>query len=66
MLPILGRGEGGGGEVLPIMAYAGSLRPKWGTIFRLQVYERVGISLFDVYKRVGKCVISVCKKAQKG
>ena len=27
------------------------------TFFRLQVYERVGISPVEVYKRVGKCVI---------
>ena len=33
--------------------------------FRLQVYERVGISLAEEYDRVGKSVISVCKKAQK-
>ena len=29
------------------------------TIFRLQVYERVGISLLEVYETVGKAVISV-------
>ena len=34
-----------------------------GTIFRLQFYERVGISLVEVYERVGKCVISVFKMA---
>ena len=47
-------------------------------VFRLQVYERVRISLaevygrdftrgrgVEVYERVGKSVISVCKKAQK-
>ena len=34
--------------------------------FRLQVHERVEISLVEVYKRVGKTVISVCQKAQKG
>ena len=36
-----------------------------GTFFRLQVYKRVEISLAEVYERVGKCVISVSKKAQK-
>ena len=40
--------------------------PKRGTFFRLQVYERVGISLVEVYKRVGKSVIWVCERAQKG
>ena len=34
--------------------------------FRLQVHERVEISLVEDYKRVGKTVISVCQKAQKG
>ena len=33
--------------------------------FKLQVYKRLAISLAEVYDRVGKCVISVCKKAQK-
>ena len=36
-----------------------------GTFFRLQVYKRVEISLAEVYETVGKCVISVSKKAQK-
>ena len=40
-----------------------------GTFFRLQVasgiYKRVEISLAEVYERVGKCVISVSKQAQK-
>ena len=29
----------------------GGVPPKRGTFFRLQVYERVGISLVQVYKR---------------
>ena len=32
-----------------------------GTLFRLQVYKRVGISLIEVYERGGKSVISVLK-----
>ena len=38
-----------------------------GTFLRLQVYTRVEISLADheVFETVGKCVISVSKKAQK-
>ena len=36
-----------------------------GTPHRLQVYKRVEISLAEVYERVGKCVSSVSKKAQK-
>ena len=33
---------------------------------RLQVHERVEISVFEVHERIGKSVISVYKKAQKG
>ena len=33
-----------------------------GTFFRLQLYERIGISLVGVYERVGRSVILVCKK----
>jgi len=36
--------------------------PKRGTFFRLQVYERIGISLVEVYKRVVKSFFWVCKK----
>ena len=32
--------------------------------FRYTVYERVGISLVEVYGGMGKSVILVCKKAQ--
>ena len=37
-----------------------------GTFFRLQVYEMAGILLVEVYERVGKSVIWVCKRAQNG
>ena len=30
------------------------------------MYERVGISLVEVYKRVGKSVIWACERTQKG
>ena len=46
------------------MAYTGRLRPKG--FFSLQVNERVGISLVEVFEWVMKYVISVGKKAQKG
>ena len=55
--------------VLPGPPYDGLCEeapPERGTFSRLQVHERVGISLVDVYKRVGKSVIWVCKRAQKG
>ena len=40
--------------------------PKWGTFLRpqvLTVYERVGISLIEVYERGS--VISVCKRPKR-
>ena len=40
--------------------------PKRGAFFRIQVYERVGISPVEVHEMVGKSVISICKKAEKG
>ena len=46
-------GGGGGVGVLPYLQ------------FRLQVYESVGISLVEVYKKIGKSVIWVCETAQK-
>ena len=42
----------------------GEVPPERGIFFRLQVYDRVGISLVEVYKRVGK--FWVCERAQKG
>ena len=35
------------------------------TVFRLQVYERVEISQVEVYEKVGKTVIAVCKRPKK-
>ena len=49
-----------GGEVLPIMAFTGRLRPK-GVPFRLQVYKRGGISQAEVCKRIEKSAIQVFK-----
>ena len=47
------------------MAYVyGETPPEMG-YFVMQVYDGVGILLNEVYERVGKSVISVCKKAQK-
>ena len=48
------------------MTRTGRLRQESGLLFQaLGPYERVGISLIEVYEMVGKCVISVLKKAQK-
>ena len=52
------------GGILPMMAYTGRLRPERGTFSRLQVYERVGILLVEVYEMVGKFVIWVSERAQ--
>ena len=47
-------GPGGG---TPYYGLYGEAPPERGTLFRLQVYERVRISQVEVYKRVGKSVI---------
>ena len=48
------------------MTCTGRLRQERGLLFQaLGPYERVGISLIEVYEMVGKCVISVLQKAQK-
>ena len=44
--------------------YGGRLRPNAAS--GIQVCGRVGISVVEVYKSVGKSVIWVCKRAQKG
>ena len=41
----------------PYNGLYGEAPPERGTVFRLQVYKRVGISQVEVYKRVGKSVI---------
>ena len=44
----------------------GEVPPERGTFFRLQVYKRViRDSLLEVYERVGKSVISLCKKRKR-
>ena len=48
-------GGGGGGYTLQCPLVGGTARK--GILFSLQVYERVGILLVEVYKRVGKSVI---------
>ena len=47
------------GEGTPYNGPYGEAPPESGTFFRLQVYERVGISLVEVYNKVGKSVIWV-------
>ena len=53
-----GRGWGGGGEEVarkgtPYNGLYGESPPEMGTCYQLQVTERVGISLVEVYERVG-------------
>ena len=60
------RGEGGQGDGgTSYDALYGETLPERGTFFRLQVYERVRSLLVDVYKRVGKSVIWICKRANR-
>ena len=59
---------GGGGGLLHTMPYRdlyGEAPPERGIFFRLQVYERVGISLVEVYIRIGKSVVWVCERAKR-
>ena len=44
----------------------GGVGTPYNGLYGLLVYERVGILLVEVYKRVGKSVIRVCEKAPKG
>ena len=55
---------GAGGN--PYNGLYGEASPERDTFLRLQVYDKVGISPVEVSERVGKSVISVCTKAQKG
>ena len=49
-----------GWGVLPIMGYTGRFHPE-GVPFQVFRYERVGNLLVEVYERVGKSVILICK-----
>ena len=42
----------------PYNGLYGEAPPERGTFFRLQVYKRVGISQVELYKMVGKSVVS--------
>ena len=57
-------GEYSWGGGTPYNGLYGEASAERCTFFRLQVYERVGISLVEVYERVGKSVIWVCDRAQ--
>ena len=60
-------GKGGGGRLgTPYDGLYGEASPERGTFLKASGYERVGISLVEVYKRVGKSVIWVSHRAQKG
>ena len=55
-----------GGQGIPSYGLCGKAQRERGTFFTIKVYKTVGISLVEVYERVGKSVISVCKSCQKG
>ena len=48
----------------PVALY-GEAPPEKGTFFRLQVHQRVGISLNEVYESVGKSVIPAYIQAKR-
>ena len=58
-------GGGGGGGGTPYNSLHEEAPAERGTIFRIQVYDRVGILLVEDYGRVGKSVIWVCEGAQR-
>ena len=64
--PAIPSGRGGGGRGTPYNGLYGEAMPERGIFFRLHVYAMEGILLVEVYKRVGKSVIWVCERAQKG
>ena len=43
----------------------GQAQPERGIFFRRQVYEKGGILLGEVYKRLRKSVLWVCERAQR-
>ena len=53
------------GGLLHIMTYMGRLLAKGVAFLFFRYTKELEISLAEVYERVGKCVISVSKKAQK-
>ena len=59
---IPGRGEG----VLPMAAYTERLGSKEVPFSGFRYIKGLGILLVELYERVGKSVIWVCKRAQKG
>ena len=56
------RVEGGGEGVTPYRGQNREAPSEWGTFFRLQAYERVGISRVEQDERVGKYVITACER----
>ena len=46
----------------PYNGLYGEAPPEMGSFFRLQVYEKIGISLVEVYERRWKSVIWICQK----
>lgn len=46
----------------PYNSQNGEAPPKGGTFFNLQVCEREGVSVVEVYERIVKSVIAVCTR----
>ena len=66
LVPLVTQSTTGGGGGTHYDGLHREALPKSGTFLRLQVYGKVGISLVEVYRRVGKSVIWVRERAQKG
>ena len=60
------RDKPGGGGVIPMMAYTGRLRLEGVSSSGFRYMKGSGTLLVAVYKRVGKSVVLVGKRAQKG
>jgi len=56
-----GGGVGGGGGLIPNMAYTGRLNPNVVTFSGVGSHEGVEISRVEEYRRVENSVISFCK-----
>ena len=49
----------------PFNGLYGEAPAERGTFVRVQLYGRVGISLVEVYKRVGKFVVAACDRGYR-
>ena len=60
------REAGARGGCTPFNDPYGKAPPEKDNFLRLEVYERVGVSLIEVYDKVGRSVIVVCERTKEG